>query len=94
MKNKYYVMGICILSILLLSGCITSSYTQQESPWLVPNAYGPGVHMNQYGEPVNLIPAWGGVPGETLQIKPNAYGPGVHMDQYGRPVYEVPAFCR
>jgi hypothetical protein len=54
------------------------------------DAYGPGVHMNQYGQPVRLRPDFGGVSGEYLQIKPNAYGPGVHMDQYGRPVREYP----
>lgn len=56
---------------------------------LRPNAFGPGVHMNQYGQAVTLQ-APGGAPGELLQIKPNAYGPGVHMDQYGRPVKERP----
>lgn len=64
----------------------TSSYSTS----LIPNAYGPEVHMNQYGQPVTLQPDFGGVPGELLQIKPNAYGPGVHMDQYGRPVREYP----
>jgi hypothetical protein len=54
------------------------------------NAYGQGVHMNQYGQPVILKPDFGGVPGEQLQIKTNAYGLGVHMDQYGRPVREYP----
>ena len=53
-----------------------------------PNAYGPGVHQNRYGQPVRLVPDFGGVPGEQLQIKTDAYGPGVHMDQYGRPVRE------
>jgi DNA-directed RNA polymerase subunit H (RpoH/RPB5) len=57
---------------------------------LTPNAYGLGVHSDRYGRPVKLIPDWGGVPGETLQIKPDAYGPGVHSDQYGRPVREYP----
>ena len=52
------------------------------------DAYGLGVHMNQYGQPVTVKPDFGGVPGEQLQIKENAYGPGIHMDQYGRPVRE------
>lgn len=55
-----------------------------------PNAPGPGVHLNQYGQPVTLQVQNGGIPGEPLQIKPNAYGPGVHMDQYGRQVRERP----
>lgn len=55
---------------------------------LVPDAYGPGVHMNQYGQAVVLQPQGGGTPGERLTITPNAYGPGVHMDQYGRMVRE------
>ena len=59
---------------------------------LKPNAYGLGIHMNRYGQPVKLAPKWGAVPGEVLRIKPDAYGPGVHSDQYGRPVHERPAF--
>lgn len=55
---------------------------------LTPNAYGPGVHSNRYGQPVKLRPDFGGVPGEVLQITPDAYGLGVHSDQYGRPVRE------
>lgn len=55
---------------------------------IAPNAYGPGIHMNQYGQAITLRPQGGGVPGEHLKIKPNAYGPGIHMDQYGRPVRE------
>ncbi len=62
--------------------------TSSSSTSLTPNAYGPGIHMNQYGQPVTLRPDFGGVPGEQLQIKENAYGLGVHMDQYGRPVRE------
>ena len=55
---------------------------------LRPNAYGPGIHQNRYGQPVTLEPQGGGTSGEILQVKPDAYGPGVHMDQYGRPVTE------
>lgn len=64
-----------------------SAQSQSLNSGLQPNAYGPGVHMNQYGQAVTLQ-APGGSPGEPLQIKQNAYGPGVHMDQYGRPVKE------
>ena len=60
---------------------------------ITPNAYGPGVHMNQYGQPVQVAPAFGGhqVIGPQ-NITPNAYGPGVHMNQYGQPVRTVPAW--
>lgn len=61
---------------------------QQPSQPLRPNAYRPGIHQNQYGQPVTLEPRSGGVPGEKLTIQPNTYGSGVHMDQYGRPVRE------
>lgn len=64
--------------------------TQYRQNILTPNAYGQGVHMNQYGQPVTLRPDFGGVPGEQLQIQPNTYGPGIHSDQYGRPVREYP----
>ena len=55
---------------------------------IVPDAYGPSIHMNEYGQAITLTPQGRGVPGEHLKIKPNAYGPGIHMDQYGRPVRE------
>ena len=60
---------------------------------MTPNAYGPGVHMNQYGQPVQVAPAFGGhqVIGRQ-NITPNAYGPGIHMNQYGQPVRTVPAW--
>jgi len=54
------------------------------------DVYGPGIHMNQYGQPVTVCPDWGGIPGEQLKIRQDAYGPGVHMDQYGRPTREYP----
>jgi len=57
---------------------------------LRPNAYGPGIHANQYGQAVTVAPDFGGQPGEMLQLKQNAYGLGVHMDQFGRPVRESP----
>lgn len=59
---------------------------------LDPNAYGPGIHSNRYGEAIELVPDGAYAPGEMLRIKPDAYGPGIHMDQYGRPVREVPVF--
>ena len=55
------------------------------------NAYGLGVHSDQYGRPVRYsVP--NGVPGETLKVQQNAYGLGVHSDQYGRPVRTEPGF--
>jgi hypothetical protein len=68
---------------------LNNRQTTPSNPVLVPDAYGPGVHMNRYGQPVQLKPDFGGVPGEMLKIKPDAYGPGIHMDQYGRPVRET-----
>jgi hypothetical protein len=76
-----------------------NAWDTQVGQWLYPpscssnlqiDAYGLGVHMNEYGQPVRLRPDFGSVPGEYLEITPNAYGLGVHMDQYGRPVREYP----
>jgi len=50
------------------------------------------VIINEYGQPVQLRPDFGGVEGENLNVKRNAYGLGVHMDQYGRPVREYPTY--
>lgn len=57
---------------------------------LEPDGYGLGVHKNRYGQPVDIKPDFGHVPGERLEIKTDAYGPGIHSDQYGRPVREQP----
>lgn len=66
-----------------------SSYTNT----ITPNAYGPGTHMNQYGQPVKLQPStpdsYGNYADSYIKT-PNAYGPGIHMDQYGRPVTTQP----
>lgn len=64
--------------------------TDNSAPTIEQNAYGAGLHMDQYGRPTRLSPDFGAVNGEILKIKPNAYGPGIHMDQYGRPVREYP----
>lgn len=58
------------------------------APQFIPNAYGLGIHQNQFGQPVTVRPDFGGVPGEFLQLRLDAYGPGIHADQYGRPVRE------
>lgn len=83
------------LTLLFLAGCDMpytqqSQYPQFHNQGFVPNAYGPGVNKNSYGQAVQLRPDFGGVSGEQLQITPNAYGLGVHSDQYGRPVREYP----
>ena len=57
---------------------------------LEPDAYGMGVHINRFAQPVILKPDFGGVYGEHLEIKTDGYGMGVHSDQYGRPVREYP----
>lgn len=62
-----------------------ASYTNT----ITPEAYGPGTHMNQYGQPIKLNPSdysTYGYYGDSYIKTPNAYGPGIHMDQYGRPV--------
>lgn len=54
------------------------------------DAYGLGVHSNEYSQPVKLRPDFGYVEGEHLEIRQDAYGHGVHADQYGRPIREQP----
>ena len=54
------------------------------------DAYGPGVHQDQYGRPVKLRTQQGPTD-PTMRIQqPDAYGPTVHMDQYGRPIQTAP----
>lgn len=97
-------IGVVITALLV--GCVPSSnrgYYQPTSNISSPtgenltiknNAYGLGVHSDQYGRPVDLKPAFqggGNTSGSYIQT-PNAYGPGVHMDQYGAPVRAVPRY--
>lgn len=97
-------IGVAITA--LLAGCVPSSnrgYYQPTSNISSPtgenltiknNAYGLGVHSDQYGRPVDLKPAnqgGGNTSGSYIQT-PNAYGPSIHMDQYGAPVQAVPRY--
>ena len=50
------------------------------------NAYGPGLHMDQYGRPVEIAPQNGSRNPYTRIQQEDAYGPGIHMDQFGQPV--------
>lgn len=66
----------------------TSSANIYSIPDIKQDAYGPGTHMNQFGQPVTVQPMYDNqpyIPNSVIQT-PNAYGPGIHMDQYGRPV--------
>jgi len=51
-----------------------------------PNAYGHGIHSDQYGKPFQWATQDGKVISPNTKVTPNVYGPGVGMDQYGRPV--------
>ena len=66
---------------------------QQDSS-LIHNAYGPGIHQDVFGRPVQYhVPNWpSNEPTQHLNVTPNAYGPGIGMDQFGRPVTTRPAF--
>lgn len=80
-----------LISLLFCVGCANEIQAEKTSDkHLEIDAFGPDVHMNQYGQPVILKPDWGGVPREYLEIESNGYGLGVHIDQYGRPVREYP----
>ena len=104
MKNLVLLLVGTAL-IMLLSGCevagtvldIMAGYNPSYSSpryyndsYVTPNAYGYGVHSDQYGRPVRWQ-VQGDSYGDTshLKVKQNAYGPGVGMDQYGRPVRAV-----
>ena len=57
------------------------------------NAYGLGVHSDQYGRAVKYIDANTNKPcGPLTKIQPDKYGLGGHADQYGNPIKVVPAY--
>jgi len=78
------VAAMSVSGLAVAGGCCGNSTIQQY------NAYGPGQHMDQYGNNVSIVPKHGGGGGASNTFnrieRPNAYGPGTGMDQYGRPV--------
>jgi hypothetical protein len=98
MRKKVIVCFAGGIAMLVMNGCasiVSGNQTQTTtiSKGIHPNAYGLGIHSDEYGRPVKYQ-----VQGEPeadttlLQVKQDAYGPGVGMDQYGRPVKTVPAY--
>ena len=91
---------IVVAVFLLMAGTVFAN----EPLEVKPNTYGHGVHSDQYGRPVKLVPAFTGfgqkdLNGQDRPFDPNTriqkkdgYGHGVHMDQYGRPVKAKPAW--
>lgn len=102
--NQKYWEGVA-LAIIILAAISESrrgsrSYStphfdySNSSMDVTPNAYGPGVHSDQFGRPVQYsVPNWpANEPTQNLQVKPNVYGPGIGQDQFGRPVNVKPLF--
>ena len=58
------------------------------------DAYGTGVHNDQYGRPATLEPTYGPSDANAFNRiqKYDAYGMGVHEDLYGRPVTVQPTY--
>ena len=96
MKKSAFVLVACIVAVVL-SGCSREALIAGLRAAAQPdynysgnvnsNAYGYGVHSDQYGRPTTFEVV--GQPYENtshLQVQQNAYGLGVHADQYGRPV--------
>lgn len=89
--NKFFL-------ILLLASSSAFAWQDQDPNYgnIQQDAYGPGVHMDQYGRPVQIAPAYpryGNQYNDSyIQVNPNVYGPGVHSDQYGRPIRTQPKY--
>jgi hypothetical protein len=89
--NKIIKAGVAVtmLSVsgmALAGGCCENSTIQQY------DAYGLGVHSDQYGQPVTVQPKHGYSgynPLNRIQER-DAYGPNIHMDSYGRPATVQP----
>ena len=82
-------MPLVLADIRYSGGAVTSSIVREPSK----NAYGPGVHADQYGRPVKWQVQGNSQTDTTLlDVKPNVYGPGIGSDQYGRPVKLKPAY--
>ena len=75
-----------LLTIILFYSSISLAYDYSNSTIKKENAYGPGIHMDQYGRAVKIQPKSHSSSDPFLKIKENTYGDRSHSDQYGRPV--------
>ena len=83
-----YILIAVIFSIGFMYGESTFAYDYSNSTIQKENAYGLGVHMDQYGRAVTIQPKNNhtGYTNPLLEINENQYGYQNHADQYGRPV--------
>jgi hypothetical protein len=82
-----------LLAIMVISTCEAGDPTLR----INENAYGLGVHSDQYGRVIEYKPVTPPgapklMPDPLLRVDPNVYGPGIGRDQYGRPVEAVPKY--
>jgi capsid protein len=102
MKKSAFLLGAAFIAVVL-SGCsrealiavlrVAAQPDYNYNGNINTNAYGYGVHSDQYGRPTSFEVV--GQPYENtshLQVQQNAYGLGVHADQYGRPVRTIQGF--
>lgn len=73
-----------IALVALLGACVAADSIAWENQGNQYNtdAYGHGVHSDQYGRAYQTQPG--------TEIKNNTYGFGNHSDQYGKPVHPKP----
>ena len=64
-----------IMTTALIAMTIAAPVKAQNMNGFQPNAYGLGVGMNAYGQPIRH---------GSMNIQKDAYGLGTHSDQYGR----------
>ena len=105
MKKTVFCLILC--SVFLFAGI---SFGGDGTLDVKMDTYGHGLHSDQYGNPVELVPLSPATKRRdhrrnrpslrwfsdpTIRVKEkNAYGPGIHMDQYGRPVEARPIRVR
>ena len=86
---KLYKHLVIIAALSFSMNAFAYDYSYSDSTIKKQDAYGYGVHSDQYGRAVTIQPKNDYSNGYTdpgLKIKENKYGYGQHSDQYGRPV--------
>lgn len=79
-------MKYLMLVISILYSASIFAYDYSNSTIKKHNAYGHGVHKDQYGRAVTIQPKNNSYSNPLLKIQENKYGYRQHSDQFGRPV--------
>jgi hypothetical protein len=86
----FLALLFALVPLAALGGVLDTDQPIQQPGQVKQNVFGPGIHQDAYGRPVEYRTK---PSGERIQgpVKQDVYGPGIGQDAYGRPVEAYPA---